>query len=150
MKRASVAILTLLALAAAPVALHAQAEVSPPSLGQDKTKKPGNEMVLGTDNLGAQAPIELYRSGMAKILVETGMSATVDGGLVATVKVVSAQGRTYNYVLQSKNGAANLQAALVMAEQLRECKKLVIHNYNVLPKAGTMMQAFTIHVFDNT
>jgi len=150
MKRASVAILSLLALAAAPLSLHAQAEVSDPSLGPVVEKKEAEAEANAPADGGAQAPVELYRSAMSKILVKTNLSDQVDGGLTATVSVVSAQGHTYNYVLQSKNGADNLQAALILARELQGCKKLVITKWKVLEGAGTMMEAFTLHTFDNT
>ncbi|MEM1059386.1 MAG: hypothetical protein AAGK14_09075 [Verrucomicrobiota bacterium] len=146
MYRPTAALVALLALTLCLESAFAQAEISPPSLGPDESAASGNAAPDASPSTGT---IEIFRANMAAILVKTNSKAQVDGGMAAMVVVVDARGDSYTYVIGGSYGAGNLQAALLFAEQLRNCKKLVISRHRMEPKIGRLIVDFDLHVFDN-
>lgn len=140
--------LALLAVFVLPLTSFGQATISPPQLPPEKAAGgSGKAPMVGSET--STAPREIFRSGMQQILVKQDISDQVDGAFPATVVIVDAQGYSYSYVIQSKDGAANLEAALRLAESLRNCKKIVIQKHKTVKELGTFIQSFTLHVFDN-
>ncbi len=140
--------LALLAVVFLPLTALSQATISPPTLPPEKSKG-GSDQAALMDVASSTTPREIFRSGMQQILVKQDISKQIDSAIPATVVIVDAQGYSYSLVLQSKDGGANLDAALRLAESLRNCKKIVIHKHKTVKDQGTFIESFTLHVFDN-
>lgn len=139
--------LALLAVFLLPLTSLAQATISPPEPPPLPEGKDGKSPMVASQS--STVPREIFRSGMQQILVKQDISKQVSGAFPATVVIVDAQGYSYSLVIQSKDGGANLDAALRLAESLRNCKKIVIQKHKTVKDLGTFIESFTLHLFDN-